>query len=277
MVRKILVTTDMSKNSKAGLRFAIQLASQGSSKLIFYHVLHTPMPAAWSQEKYTAYIDQSVEETQTRLESFVREVCRRSEFAPKTLDCIVEFKPFVDSAIIEFAVSRQVECICMSTNGAGRLRRIFGTNTSEVLLKSSIPVLVVPATYRRSRVSTILYASDFKALAPELKRVSKFAAATKAKLSIIHYKSPLEEDGIERRFERVLKPYRAKRVKFYFEKYNMERSMSAQLKKAVEKFKPSVLALFTDQKRSIFEKIFPQSNSARLSFDSKRPILVFPK
>ena len=46
-MKKILVTTDFSANSKAGVRFAIQLASQIKCELIFYHILETLKSNAW--------------------------------------------------------------------------------------------------------------------------------------------------------------------------------------------------------------------------------------
>ncbi|MDR6782771.1 nucleotide-binding universal stress UspA family protein [Pedobacter africanus] len=36
-MKRILVTTDFSANSKAGLRFAIQLAAQNNYQLTFFH------------------------------------------------------------------------------------------------------------------------------------------------------------------------------------------------------------------------------------------------
>lgn len=37
-MKRILVTTDFSANSKAGVRFAIQLALQTKCELVFYNV-----------------------------------------------------------------------------------------------------------------------------------------------------------------------------------------------------------------------------------------------
>lgn len=62
MTQKVFITTHLSKSSKAGLRFAIQLASQQRSKLIFYHVLHALMATSWSQEKYMWYVDGQIKD-----------------------------------------------------------------------------------------------------------------------------------------------------------------------------------------------------------------------
>lgn len=44
IMNKILITTDFSSNSKAGLRFAIQMASQHNYSLTFFHSYHLLRP-----------------------------------------------------------------------------------------------------------------------------------------------------------------------------------------------------------------------------------------
>ena len=165
----------------------------------------------------------------------------------------------------------------MSTRGAGILKRILGTNTSSVLSKSPIPVIAVPRDYRRSRVSHILYASDLTALSTELKQVKKFADDSKSQLSVIHYRQLMEPAEVKRNLEKVAKRYSSFGVNFSQEKYDVSRSMYEHLNSAVRRFKPSVLAVFTKQDKGLLQRIFPQSNSEKLSFNTKRPLLVFPK
>lgn len=276
MKQTLLVTTDLSKSSKAGVRFAIQLGSQQPSRLIFYHVMHAAMPTSWSEKKYRQYIEEQIKETTQKLRSFVGRVYRQMGVREKNVEFVVEFKPFVDSAVIEYAVARKVNLICMSTRGAGLLKRILGTNTSSVLSRSPIPVLAVPHDYRRSRVSHVLYASDLTALSSELKQVKKFADASKSRLSVIHYSQLVEPTQGRKNLQRMAKKYGAG-VKFFQQEYTFETSMADQLKGAVKRFKPSVLAVFTRQDKNFLQRIFPQSNSEKLSFDNKRPLLVFPK
>lgn len=277
MAQKILVTTDLSKSSRAGLRFAIQLASQQGSKLIFYHVLHTAMPTRWSPDRFKQFVDEQIAEGKDKLRQFVAGVYRQMKLTVKNPECIVEFKPFVDSAIIEYAISKKVDFICMSTRGAGVMKRILGTNTSAVLSKSPVPVLAVPHDYRRSRLSHILYASDLTALSNELRQVKKFADSSKSKLSVIHYGNALEPLELKRNVARLEKHFRSGQVKFHLEEYNLERSIPDNLKGAVKKFKPSLLAVFTKQDKGLLARIFPQSNAEKLSFDSRKPLLVYPK
>ena len=54
-MKKILVTTDFSANSKAALRFTIQLASQGEVALTFLHVQQVMRMTTWNEAAYLAY------------------------------------------------------------------------------------------------------------------------------------------------------------------------------------------------------------------------------
>jgi hypothetical protein len=172
------------------------------------------MPTSWSQEKYMRYVDEQINQTKGQLKSFVGQVYWQMRVATKNPECVVEFKPFVDTAIIDYAVLRKVNSICMSTRGAGLIKRVLGTNTSSVLSKSPIPVLAVPHDYRRSQISDILYASDLTALSTELKQVKKFADDSKSKLSVVHYGHLLEPAEMKRNLETMAKRYRASGVRF---------------------------------------------------------------
>jgi nucleotide-binding universal stress UspA family protein len=51
----LLVTTDFSSNSKAGIRFAIQLAKQTGCHLVFYHVIDRLTPTMWTKDAADIY------------------------------------------------------------------------------------------------------------------------------------------------------------------------------------------------------------------------------
>ena len=68
-MEKILVTTDFSANSKAGLRFAIQLASQYKFGLTFFHSYYVLIPTGWSNSKISEY--KKIEEKKYRISSIV--------------------------------------------------------------------------------------------------------------------------------------------------------------------------------------------------------------
>ena len=60
-------------------------------------------------------------------------------------------------------------------------------------------------------------------------------------------------------------------------KNNIKNSIRENLEEQIRLSKPSLIAMFTDQNRSIFQKIFYPSKAEQLSFTTSVPLLTFPK
>ena len=158
--------------------------------------------------------------------------------------CVLSSAVAPDGNIVDYAAKNNFDFICISTRGAGTIRKIFGTNTSTVIKKSKVPVISVPHNYKPENIDTILYASDLDSLNPELKTVINFNKSLKAKIELLHFDFPAE---------------------LHLKEKIMKRS------------KPSILIMFRHTQKSIFDKIFVPSYSAEFSFISKVPLIVFAK
>jgi len=277
MIHKILVTTDYSVNSKAGIRFAIQLASEHSFSLIFLHVIELLIPTKWNDVKARVRSDEVIRHEQGKLERFVRNTYKESNAKAGRFECVVRYGAPVSTAIIDYALERKANFICMGTRGAGRIRRIIGTHTSAVIKHSSSPVFAVPRNYKRTPVTHILYASDFADIRNELKQVKLFAMQVRSRISVLHYDYFLQIKEAKAEFEKYSLANETSNVKFYLQKFDWEESLAAHLRSAIRKFKPSVVALFTKHDRNWYQRVFLSSKSADVSYDTKKPILVFPK
>lgn len=277
MDNKILVPTDFSVDSKAGIRFAIQLASQNKSFLIFYHCTELLKPTRWSDEKYESYVNKELESARNKLFKFVSEIYKKTGITKRKFECIVQQGSYVHRSVINYAIEIKASFICMSTRGAGRFKKVIGTNASEILTTSPIPVFVIPKTYRRAPITNILYSSDLDNLRAELKQVKNFTRLLKAKISVYHYDYLLEVGETKKKLVKVVKRFKIPGVKFNFQKLNLEQPLAQHLMKDARKSKASLVVLFTNQNRGWFDKLFLSSKSAEVSFDSKVPLLVFHK
>lgn len=276
-MKKILVTTDLSINSKAGIRFAIQLAKQAGSTLVFYHGVKLDKPTRWSESQFDEYVKTELTYAKDDLASFVEGIYKDAHIKPGKYQLVVERVTAIREAIIRYAVSKKMDFICMGTRGAGRLKRLVGTNTSEVITHSPIPVLAIPGNYRVTRITDVLYASDLNALKGELAKVKKFASSVKAKVTVLHYDYLYQLEEVRAKFDKVANSQQAPGIKFYLEEFNIENSLSFHLKNAVTKFAPSIVVLFTKQNRDWFERLFLSSRSAEVSFDTRKPLLIYGK
>lgn len=276
-MEKILVTTDFSTNSKAGMRFAIQLATQHKFELTFFHSYYVMKPTSWNDATFVTYEKKEAGKIQKKLNQFVASVYKSIEIASKNIKCVVSSSVFTDSNISEYAFANKFSFICISTRGAGKLKKIFGTNTSSLINNSTVPVLAVPNNYRTGKIASILYASDLVNLESELKKVIAFAKPLKAKVELLHFNSPLDLISDSKIIETAVKKFSKHNVKLHLENVNPLNTLISNIESALQKSKPSMLIMFTRQNRSFFEKIFLSSNSSEYSFKAKVPLLVFNK
>lgn len=276
MNNTILVPTDLSVNSKAGIRFALQLAQQSKSSLVFYHCLQLMKPTRWSEATYNAYVKKEEEGARKLLDKLVRSALqspgRRGKF-----ECVVQHSTDVRQAIINYALQIKATAICMSTRGAGRLKKIMGTHASGIVRASPIPVFVIPMNYRATPISHILYASDLNAIGAELKEVKKFSGKLKAKVTVYHYDYLADVEQAKKKLEKMADRYRRPDIDFKFQKFNTDKSLGQHLNADMRRSKASLAVLFTDQKRGWFDKLFLSSRAADAVFDSKVPLLILQK
>ena len=236
-MKKILVTTDFSANSKAGLRFAIQLASQDS-----YDTVYNSMG-----------------------------------IKPLNYSCVIKSSFVTDANIMEYALKNKFDFICISRRGNGKNKKIFGTNTSILISHSDVPVIAVPNTYRKNKLTTILYASDLASLENETLKVVDFAEPLKVKIELVHFKFPSDLDTGPKLIAKAIEKFSNHNIKIHFDDFDFTENLVSNLDKEIRRLKPSMLVMFTQQNRSFFEKLFLSSSSAQYSLKAKVPLLVFKK
>ncbi|MNL48522.1 hypothetical protein D3C87_1713880 [compost metagenome] len=155
--------------------------------------------------------------------------------------------------------------------------KLFGSNISKLIKKSKVPVIAVPDNYRRTPIKKITYASDFTNFDRELEQVTDFTDSLHAKVELLHFKVPLDYLMLADQSEEIMKKLKAKGINYHFGNLNYEETLIDTINKTFKQSKPSILIMFTKQKRTIFEKLFLSSISAEYSLISKVPLLVFKK
>ena len=275
MPNKIIVPTDFSANSKAGIRFAIQLASQNNSILVFYHCIELLKPMKWTNGQFNTYVKNQLDSTETQLRAFV-EKCYDDAVSKGKFECVAERGSDPKKSVVKYAVAVKAAAICMATRGAGKIAKVMGTNSSGILATSPVPVFVIPSGYRKTPITNILYASDLAHLRPELKRVTDFTSSINGNLHVYHYTEDLEDSKTSKKLLTIQSQYSKSGISFVFDKFD-DKSFSEKFEEDLKKSKASLGILFTNQKRNWFDKLFSGSNSAEVSFTSKVPILVFAK
>lgn len=277
MMKKILVPTDFSSSSKSGIRFAINWLAK-NSELIFVHVLNTMKPSTWSDEYFEKYCENENKSCIEKLTKFVLNVYEKMNIRPSKHQFIVLQSVSADLSIIQYCKDNpDISLICISTRGAGKFVKWLGTNTGNLITKATVPVLSIPGNYKLKPLTKILYAADLKNYSKELDKVLDFSAIFKASVDIVHFTWPNEVAFDEQTLNHAFKrPYKYG-LQVHFEKNDAIHSFIQNLQRQIALIKPSIVVLFSNKERTIFQKIFLSSNAEQLSFQIKVPLLVYSK
>lgn len=274
-MENLLVTTDLSSNSKAGIKFAAQLAKQLKSRLLVLYVAEVTQPLAWSNTHYRHYTQETKDKYIPKLKEFVSKTLQTKDF--KNIDFRIELSLDVPDVIIKTAKKQKVSFICMSTRGAGTVKKLFGTNTSAVLTLSSVPVIAVPQKYKSKPLNTLLFACDFAALNREMKIIQDFANKIKAITKVFHYDYLFHVPENMRKLENKADKFISPRTTFTFKKMDIAKTLHKHLAEEVKKEKPSMVILFTKQDRNWYDRLLLPSEAAEMSFNLNVPLLTFRK
>jgi nucleotide-binding universal stress UspA family protein len=145
MYRHILIATDGSEIAQKGLDHGLELAKTIDAKVTIVAVAESQLPylAAGADVSVFAYQEYAaVQKDLTEKILTAAKMEARSAGVSAETDCLENASPA--EAIVEAAKVHDCDLIVMSSHGRRGLRRmILGSVTSEVLVLSSIPVLVV--------------------------------------------------------------------------------------------------------------------------------------
>jgi nucleotide-binding universal stress UspA family protein len=272
----LLVTTDLSNNSKTAIRFALQLASQTPCKLVFYHAIEFFPPPLWSKEEVDDYVKTQKETAHKDLGRFLDTVFRTSAQPYTPFESVVETSMNVDKSIIACAQNVEAEFICIGTHGAGLLKKVIGTNASKLVNTSPIPVIVVPKNYRTKPITKIGYSTDLADLNIELPIVQKLATRLNAKVDVFHFDYNLH-DYEQKTFDHFKTKYQSNNVVFHDPIICLDYSLVENIQNAITKQKSSLCVMFTHQKPNWFEQFFFESKTATMTFDMKVPLVAYSK
>lgn len=275
---KILVTTDFSDNSKSAIVFAANLAKQiPQTTLVFYSAIELLQPETWNLSFYQEYEKEEKKRLTLLLEKSVKSTLGSKMKNMSACKYVIEFVQGTEKAIIEASLKNKCNYICISTNGAGMLRKLMGTHTAYLVNHSPLPVLAIPSKYKAAALQSILYVSDFENLHHELKKLGKFSASLQVKTKVLHYaRMGVTHPETIKRAAIFNKPD-FQHIDPIILPTKIEYSLVERITQFIKKDKPSIIVLFTKQKKGFFEKLFLPSKAAELTYSTKVPTLIFPK
>lgn len=277
-MKRILVTTDFSKNSESAMRFAIQWAKMEDVELKFIYVMQLGRQQDWTDEDYQKYEEKETLIFEEKLNEMVKRVMAEVDSYPAHYNCITIPGISVDSAILDYCHNaKDVDYICISTRGAGGMQKLLGTNTGNLITNAEIPVIALPSDYEGGNFSTVMYASDLNNYDEEVQKVMDFAKPFRAKIEVLHFYWPNEKAADEKARNEIYNRDYEYGFYLHFLPHEVSNALSTNIQAQIEERQPSMVAMFTNKTKGFWEKLISPSKTEKISFETKVPLLVFRK
>ncbi|TAM60291.1 universal stress protein [bacterium] len=143
-IRTILVPVDGGPPSEAAVRYALSLAQEERTTLVFCHV-QVPVPGYVLDEPLPTGMNVESPEALAWWSAHVleRAQARAAQLGLNARTCSVRANPV--RGILDVARAQGVDLIIMGTHGRhGAARALLGSVTEEVLRRANVPVLILP-------------------------------------------------------------------------------------------------------------------------------------
>lgn len=276
-MKKILVTTDFSASSRAALYFAVQLASQTGYSLTFFHSFHLMAPTSWNEKVFESFEKSETHKIEQKLKRMVESIYKKTGLKKGDYQCVISKSLFPERDIMDYSSANRFDFICISRRGRSAHKSIFGTVTSGLINKSTVPVIAVPPNYKIRKMSKLLYVSDLANLDKEVKKVVDFAEPLDVSLELLHFSVPSDIHLHPQMIDKATKKFSGHKIDLNLRDFNFSESLVKSIDRVIGTSKPSMVVMFTQQHRDFFTRLFLPGTTPAYAFKAKVPLLIFPK
>ncbi|HEY8659504.1 MAG TPA: universal stress protein [Hanamia sp.] len=270
-MKNILVPIDFSNASHNAGKYAISLAGVFDANLIFlYAYMPPPVIDEISASALLVSNAELIEGYEEKMEQEIETLIKEKNSKIKKL----VREGFALDIIKEMALENNVDVIVMGMKGKGKSSHTFGSTTTTIIRRTSVPVMVIPENAVYHSMNKITLASDFDAQT-ELKRYSLLHELAK------RYNSEIQIVNVQKK-ELVLTPgneigktktdvaFSDLNHKFYtIEEDNIEKGLNKFLEN-----NPSDILAMVAHKHSYIERIFGNIHTTKMSYQINIPLLV---
>lgn len=271
-MKKILCPTDFSDTATNAVAYAAKLAQVANSTLTLFNVqsVFETVPVDLVRGK-----DVSIEAARQRINLQSLKVSRAFK-----ISCYAEVEETshkLSSVIKE--KSKTYDLIVMGTNGADDLYQFFnGSNTYNAIVKSEIPLLLVPAGCGYSEIRSIAFAFDyFRQRNMPVARLLPIVKALNCELKVLQ----VMEESFSKEAAEYLKELQTLFRNFYAEdiKLTFDTIHAADNAQSINSFilrtQPDALVLSSEH-HGLLGKLFHKSVIKHISAISTYPVFIIP-
>ncbi len=263
-MKNIIVPTDFSEIAQNATRFAMSVAKHIHGKLVFFHA------------------DEDLNSSD--LLALRKETAKIQALVPDVTSTFVASNKRFNSLTLKETFKDKVDFIVIGTSGesADISKKLFGTNTSEILEDVNCPVMAIPEGCTYQEIKRIAYASDLIKLEKELEKIISLAKQFGASIEVFHV-SPIfpdlgdvEKMNIPAKIEQLKQKYTYDLINYSIQKTTRDNQIQSGIHSFLSQHNSDLLVIFHNNVSGI-DRFLTDSETEKLVTHVKTPLLVFPK
>ncbi|TYP93990.1 Nucleotide-binding universal stress protein, UspA family [Fodinibius salinus] len=251
-IKEILLPTDFSKPAQNALQYALEIADKCDADLSIMHSVKQP---------YTY-----------GSETMMEELISQNRYSDLSITTSIELGSTVPNIL-----ESSGDLIIMGSTGKSNIgKMLFGSISSDIMLQSPVPVLVVPADQPYSDFSHMTFATDFHNRNLEiLHQLTKWAELFNAKITVLHIAA---EDNLETKAKfRGFKEIANEEISY--SQLNFRLLIEKDFYTGISAFlddEANELIVMTRRQKTFFQSLVEEEHIQKTVY-TKMPILVLPE
>jgi nucleotide-binding universal stress UspA family protein len=268
-----LIATDFSPASAFAVNYGTALAARLEASVHLIHMIHldtfTHAPASVHMQ---LIVEKMTEIAMKNLHAIQEDI--RQKFSSIKIKTACIHGQVLSESLKSYVNENGIDLIIMGTHGAsGIIGKLLGSNASNVIASSPVPVLVIPPGTEYRSHPRIFLTTDLNNLEPKLKMVAPLAFFLKSELTLLHISvddshTPDEEEELGKRLRKEFN-LPALKVKII-----RHPSVYQGILEYARAHQPCIVAMFT-HKPGFMEKLLGKSVTRHVVFHLEVPLLAF--
>ena len=275
-MKKILVPTDFSKNSRCAFNYALELAKHLNAEITVVHIYH---PSINNMDEYMIITDNELEAiSRERLDEFVKTKKSKSQTEVAAADRIEQKLElgFATEKLVNMSKSGEYDMIVMGATGStGLLEMVFGKVSLHVAQSSVCPVLLIPAGVRFEPIQEIMYAIEYELVNENcLVQLEKLSNKLGAKVHLVHVYEDIEkkQDGAKSSLVEKIFHQKVPNLKFTMEAISSDSVVRRLEAYAIEKDMDWMVLV--KPQRKFWQRLLHTSKANEIIMNPQIPLLV---
>lgn len=278
---RILLPTDFSKNAWHAINYAVYLFENMRCTYYVMHA-HQVSPSAListiNRERDTRLHEITQDEVEVKLHKLVGQLIKINKNANHSYEAILESDSLLN-AVGRNVIDKDVDYICMGTQGASGLKEIFlGSNTVNIIKHINFcPVIAVPESYQFSRPDNIVFATDYKHTYQkiELDPLFDIIELWKSTLHVIHMKEEETLDEEQLKLKSLLKKLLLD-ISVQIEEVAYHPNIAFRINEWIDRNKVNMAAMMNSS-HGFFRRLLHGPVIKKVAFKTHVPFLVLPE